>query len=217
MSHESTQARAAGAGDPPTALDALVARTAGPQWWRKAFHALNAVLIASVIAALEPSRGVAVAGIGILTLAAFAIDGLRLSSPRANELFFRALGKLASPREARGIASSTWYMVGILAVVAVFPREVAISAILVLGLCDPAAAWVGRRLGRRPFLGGTLEGSLAFFVVGVVIMSARHAWPAALAAAAVAALAERRAWPLDDNLAIPIASAAVIHAMEWMG
>jgi dolichol kinase len=217
MNHETSQAHAGGAGDPPTALDALVARTAGPQWWRKAFHALNAVLIASVIAVLEPSRGIAVAGLSVLTLAAFAIDALRLSNPRANEIFFRAFGKLASPREARRIASSTWYMVGILAVVAVFPREVAISAILVLGLCDTAAAWVGRRLGRRPFLGGTLEGSLAFFAVGVVILATRHAWPAALAAAAAAALAERRSWPLDDNLAIPIASAAVIQAMEWMG
>jgi dolichol kinase len=211
------KAHASDAGDRSNALDALVARTAGPQWWRKAFHAFNAVFIASVIELLEPSRGIAVAGLSALVLTAFMLDALRFSNPRTNELFFRAFGKLASPREARRIASSTWYMVGILAVVALFPREVAISAILVLGLCDPAAAWVGRRLGRRSFLGGTLEGSLAFFAVGVVILAARHAWPAALAAAAAAALAERRSWPLDDNLAIPIASAAVIQAMGWMG
>lgn len=209
MSPEESQAGA-------TTLDLLVERTAGPQWWRKAFHAFNAVAVAAVIAWWEPSRALGVAILSAVVLAAFLADAVRLTYPRANELFFRWFGRLASPREARGIASSTWYAAGILAAFAFFPQDVAVSAILVLGLCDPAAAFVGRRFGRRRFLGGTLEGSLAFFVVGALILGARHAWPAALVAAAAAALAERRSWPLDDNLAIPVVSAAVIQAIEWI-
>ena len=199
-----------------TSLEALVERTAGPQWWRKAVHAFNAVVVVVVIAWWEPSRAQGVAILSAIVLAAFAVDAVRLAHRRTNELFFSAFGMLASPREARGIASSTWYAAGILAAFAFFPRDVAVSAILVLGLCDPAAALVGRRLGRRPFLGGTLEGSLAFFAVAALILGARHAWPAALAAAGAAALAERRSWPLDDNLAIPVVCAAVIQAVEWM-
>ncbi len=209
MSSEERQADAA-------SLDALVERTAGPQWWRKAVHAFNAVAVAAVIVWWEPSRVLGVAILSSVVIAAFVADAVRLTHPRVNELFFRAFGKLASPREARGVASSTWYAAGILAAFAFFPRDVAVSAILVLGLCDPAAAFVGRRFGRRPFLGGTLEGSLAFFALAALILGARHTWPAALAAAGAAALAERRSWPLDDNLAIPVVCGALIQAFEWL-
>ncbi len=194
-------------------LDDLVARTAGPQPWRKAFHACNAAAVAALLAILAPTRGTAVVALGAMVLAAFAVDALRLTTPAANALFFRVFGKFASPREAKGIASSTWYAAGIFLVVALFPRDVAITAVLVLGLCDPAAAVLGRRFGRRPFLGGTLEGTVAFFAVCAVIIVLRHTWPAALVASAAAALAERRSWPLDDNLTVPVVCASVIQAI----
>jgi dolichol kinase len=203
--------------DAPTTFDALVEQTAGPQWWRKVFHAFNAVAVAAVIAVWDLSRGVSVLALSAALFTALAVDAVRLTNPRVNELFFRAFGKLVSPREAQGVASSTWYVVGMLLVVALFPQEVAVSAILVLGLCDPAAAFVGRRFGRRPLLGGTVEGTLAFVLVATAVLAARHPWPAALAAAVAAALAERRSWPLDDNLAVPLVCAAVIQAGAWIG
>jgi len=141
---------------------------------------------------------------------------VRLTVPRAQELFFTAFGMLASPREAKGVASSTWYLTGIFLSVALFPPAVAVTAILVMGLCDPAAAVIGRKFGKRPFLGGTLEGSLAFFVVCAAIVGLRHGLVAALVAATVAALAERRSWPLDDNLGVPLACAVVIQAIAWI-
>src|SRR5688572_21710188 len=97
------------------ALAALVERTAGPQPWRKAFHATNAVLIATAIVLLDPSWSVGVAALTAIVLIAIAVDAARLTNPRANQLVFRYFAKLASPREARGVASSTWYMAGILA------------------------------------------------------------------------------------------------------
>jgi dolichol kinase len=204
------------AGEPAATLGELIAQTDGPQPWRKAFHAFNAVVIASALASLEPSRGVAVLALLAITSTLFIVDAARLTNPGANELFFRAFSKLASPREARGIASSTWYALGMLVAVAVFPLDAAVSGILVMGLCDPAAAYAGRRFGTRPFLGGTLEGSLAFFAVAALILGLRHSWPAALAAAAASAIAERRSWPLDDNLTVPVVCAGMIQAIEWM-
>jgi dolichol kinase len=38
-------------------------------------------------------------------------------------------------------------------------------------------------------------------------------WPAALCAAVAGALAERRSWPLDDDLTIPVVSAGVLYAL----
>lgn len=202
--------------DAPSELDALVARTAGPQPWRKMFHAVNAVVIAAIVAVAPWTDRTLLLVLGASVAVLFVLDLGRLAYPPANRAFFRLLGKLASPREARGIASSTWYAIGILAAVAAFPRSEAVAGILVLGLADPAAAWIGRTRGRRPFLGGTLEGSVAFFLTAAAVMAFSHPWPAALFAALAGALAERRSWPLDDNLTIPVVSAGVLYALGPM-
>lgn len=194
-------------------LEALVARTAGSQPWRKVFHAINALLIALGLTVFASSEWVPLLALGALSMALLAADAVRLALPRANVLFFRAFGKLASPREARGIASSTWYVLGIFAAAALFPRPAAISGVLVLGLADPVAAVVGRALGKRPFLGGTVEGTVAFFATSAAVLLLRHPWPAALVAAGLVTLAERRSWPLDDNLAIPVVCAGAIAAL----
>jgi dolichol kinase len=143
-------------------------------------------------------------------LVLLVLDGIRLRHARANELFFRTFVHLASPREARGVASSTWYAVALLVVVAFFPRPAAVSGVLVLAVSDPAASWMGRRWGRRRFLGGTLEGSLVFLATALTILALRHPFGPALAAALLATLAERVSWPVDDNFAVPVTTAVVL-------
>jgi dolichol kinase len=197
-------------------LDALVARTGGPQPWRKIFHAFNATTVAAVVVFLEPSDGLILGALGGIVLVLLIADVYRLRNDQANRLFFRTFAALASPREARGIASSTWYAIGLLAAFALFAREVAVSSVLVMGLADPLAGYVGRRFGRRPLLGGTLAGTLTFLVVASAILMVRHPALVALLAAAVSALAERRSWPLDDNLAVPLACGTVLTALLWI-
>jgi len=201
---------------PGPELDALVARTAGPQPWRKAFHAFNALWVAGLVALLDLPDVFVLSALGGVVALLLAADLLRLRHRRCNELFFRAFGALASPREATGIASSTWYALGLLLTFAAFPRDVAISSVLVMGLGDPVAGYFGRRFGRRPFLGGTLEGSLAFVLVTSAVLLARHPAPAALTASALSALAERRSWPLDDNLAVPLACGATLVVVQLL-
>ena len=203
-----TDPRRTVASSPPGAaleLDALVARTEGPQPWRKAFHAFNAVALSVLVVTLDPPDTLLLGVLGGLVAILLAADAFRLRNASANQLFFRAFAALASPREARGIASSTWYAVGILLAFVAFPRALALSSVLVMGLADPAASLIGRRWGKRPFLGGTLEGSIAFLLVATAILIARHSAPVALLAAVVSVIAERRSWPLDDNLAVPMA------------
>ena len=88
--------------------------------------------------------------------------------------------------------------------VAAFPLSDVVSGVLVLGFADPAAAIAGKKLGKRPFLGGTLEGSAAFFATSLVVLTLRYAWPVAFLASILTTLVERRSWPLDDNFTIPI-------------
>ena len=194
--------------EPP--LELLVRRTRGPQPWRRVFHATNGVLIAIVVTwwPLAPE---------LLALALWTICGLlvfgdlmRLRLDAANRLFFRFLRPLASPREADGIASSTWYMLGITLAVTFASVPAAVSGVLVMALSDPAASYFGRRWGRKPFLGGSVEGSLLFLLVTLAVLAPRHGWSIALAVALPVTLLERRSWPLDDNLTVPVATAALV-------
>ena len=160
------------------------------------------------------SKGTALFVLTGALIGLWAVDVVRLRNARANVLFFRAFRYLATPREAGGVASSTWYALGLLVVVALFPLHAAVSGILVLAVGDPAASYVGRRWGKRPFLGGTLEGTIVFVVASFCVLAPRHPPLFALAAAMTAALAERRSWPFDDNLAVPVVTAGAVALLQ---
>lgn len=194
----------------PTDFEDLVRRTAGPQPWRRLLHTMTGVAVAAILSLSGITKGMAVLALTATAAALLLFDVIRLRSARLNELFFRVLRPLVTPREARRFASSTWYALGMLLAVALFPRVAAISGILVISVGDPAASYAGRRWGRRRFLGGTLEGSLVFLVASLCVLATRHPPHVALVAALVATLAERLAWPLDDNLVVPVVTAGAI-------
>ena len=66
-------------------------------------------------------------------------------------------------------------------------------------------------------MGGTVEGSAVFLLVALAVLLPRHAFPVAAVVAVMATLLERRSWPLDDNLAVPVSCALVLKLMEsWI-
>ncbi len=188
----------------------LVRKTEGIQPWRRIFHAANGVFIVVTLKALPIATWDAAVLLGSVLSVLLLVDGARLANPRLNRLFFRLFAFLASPREARKPASSTWYLLGVVLTLLIFPRHEALGGILVLALADPAAGYVGRRWGRRRWGSGTLEGSAAFVAVAFLTLLTFVPWGAALAAALVGALVEQAPWEVDDNLVIPPAVAAVL-------
>jgi len=197
-------------------LDLLVEATAGPQPGRRLFHAVNGLLIWAVLRYSGIETGTAIVVLGVLCALALAGDLVRLQDPRLNLLFFRTFSYFASPRERRGIASSTWYLAGIVFALLLFPRPFAESGILVLALADPAASWFGRRYGKRRLGAGSILGSAIFWLVAAGIL-----WPLvgvgpALVAATVGALAEALPWGIDDNVSVPLATAAALTLSSAM-
>ena len=59
-------------------------------------------------------------------------------------------------------------------------------------------------------LGGSLEGMASFAVVAAGVLLLHHEPLVALLAAPPAAIAERLAGRLDDNLVMPVASGAIV-------
>ena len=115
-------------------------------------------------------------------------------------------GKYLKEKEVKKPTGSLFYVVAALVVILLFRREVAICALFVLCISDPLSSLVGRRLGRHPLLGKSIEGTLAFFGSSLIILALFSVGLSiALVAAFVATLTEL-CTPgfLDDNLTIPI-------------
>lgn len=193
-------------------LAELAAGTAGLQPWRRVFHAVSGLVMAMILQLLPLSRGRLLLLFGGALALLAAGDLARLANTRLNILFFAAFPSLASPREARRPASSTWYVLGVFLALLFFSRENAAAGVLVLALADPTASLVGRRWGRTPLGAGSMQGSSAFIVVAFVVLVPLVGPVPALAAAAIAAAVESIPWPVDDNLTVPLAVAATLRA-----
>jgi dolichol kinase len=195
---------------PEVALAEAVGRTKGLQPWRRAFHAMNGTLIAVALSVLGLQVSTATRILGVGLVLAVILDLARLFDPRLNLLFFRAFSSLASPREARKIASSTWYVVSVLVVLVFFPKSYAVGGILVLALADPSASVVGQLWGRKRFLAGTVLGTATFALVAFLTLLLFVPWWMALITAIIGAIVEAAPTGLDDNLIVPITIAGVL-------
>jgi dolichol kinase len=207
-----------------SSLDALVVRGSSPvvrptNYARSLFHVASAAVALTAVALL-PSRGWLIAIPGAFALYAWSMEIARRLNPRLNDRLMRFYGAIVHPHERYRVNSATWYGTALvlLALFATVPAMV--TAVVVLGVADPIAGFVGRRWGSRTLRAGrSLEGSLAFFVSGTVAAAvalaiAHVGSPAAIVVLAglaglAGAIAELFATHLDDNFTIPMAVGAV--------
>jgi len=103
--------------------------------------------------------------------------------------------------------------------IAVFPKPLAIIGYSIVILSDIAAALIGRKYGTIPFMDKSLQGSMAFFVVALIV-SAIWTWifefsllfyGISVIGSLIATIAEASTTrlKLDDNLAVPISFAGI--------
>jgi dolichol kinase len=181
---------------------------------RKAIHLASAIVPVAYAAGLR--RDVLAALLGGALVVALAVEFTRRHVPRVRDSFERTLGVLLREHERGRWSGATWMLVAYLLAVALFPRAVAVAAMLAVALGDAAAAVVGRWAGARralraattPAVGKTWAGTVACAVVTVLgaLLVARLTPGAALACAVAAALAERPRGPLDDNVRVALAA-----------
>lgn len=195
---------------PVSEFDKAVRETEGVQPWRRLFHAVGGLALIAFVHFTGPESALALAGMSGGVAAALALDWARLRFEGVNTVFFRVFSGLASPREATGIASSTWYLVGALAVLLLAP-QLFVPAMLVLAFADPAASVSGRLWGKRPLGKGTWEGTCVFFLVAAAVLTPIVGFPGALVAAAAAATFEVLPTGLDDNLVVPLATVLALR------
>ncbi|MDI3282632.1 hypothetical protein [Polyangium sp. 15x6] len=182
-------------------------------WTRSLFHIASA-LLALVMLRIVPSRGWLIAASASLATWAWSCEIARRLSPAVNERLMRFFSRVAHPMERHRVNSSTWYLTALVGLSIFAPFQAAELGVVVLGLADPAAGFIGRRIGRTKILANrSLEGTLGFFAVGTLAALATLAFhglplPAMLliatAGAAAGAIAELVSSRLDDNFTIPV-------------
>ena len=182
---------------------------------RKAIHVSSSVL--PLLVWLVP-RPVAVAVLVPAAVLALAIDVARHRIRPVRYHFLRRTRTMLRAHERRGLAGATWMAIAYAAALLLFPKPVAVAAMLFNGLGDAAAALVGKRWGRhRTSWGKSWEGFAAGLATDLAVglgmwMLAPAAVPlaGAILGAVVAASIEFAPLPLDDNVRVTLGGGAGI-------
>ncbi|MFQ5569876.1 MAG: phosphatidate cytidylyltransferase [Rhodothermales bacterium] len=159
-----------------------------------------------------------------LAVLALACDVLRVRSAWFSAFVLRYFGFLMRREEQPPVGGpviingATWVLLSAALLVVFFPIRIAVPAFVMFMLSDAAAALVGRRFGTLHWgrSARTIEGSMAFLITGVAIMALFSGivfW-IGVVSVVVAALAEAMPRPFNDNLRVPMVTAAVIFALE---
>ncbi len=147
-----------------------------------------------------------------LSLGFLSVDYLRLRSSMVEKIFMKVFGSALRQHEHNKLTGATYVFTGAVVCIFLFPKEIAVPALLILSISDTVAALVGIPFGKHKFLKKSLEGSTAFFISTSIILYffVPHSLLVIFAIALVVTLAEAYPMNLDDNFLIPILSGILL-------
>jgi dolichol kinase len=172
--------------------------------YRQSIHLATIVL--PFVVWIAP-RDLAIGMLAGLALLAVAVEWARFRIAWVRGHFVRLTGAMLRPHEHTRVAGATYMVVAYLLAVVLFPRSIAVAAMLYNALGDAAAALVGRRWGRhRASWGKSLEGAAAALGVCLAVGALVPGVPirAAVLGAVFAAGLEFLPLPVDDNLRVTL-------------
>lgn len=112
-------------------------------------------------------------------------------------------------KERSCVGGHVFFVLGSVAAIGAYSKEVAIASILMITFGDMVASLIGIRMGKTPLKGTSksLEGSVAEFFTDLIIAGVLlPSFSVAFVMAAVATSAETWLTGIDDNLSIPVLS-----------
>ncbi|MBN1928958.1 MAG: phosphatidate cytidylyltransferase [Chlorobiaceae bacterium] len=117
-------------------------------------------------------------------------------------------------KERLHLNGATWITLSAFILIAFFPKTIAVAAFAMVAVSDTVAALVGKKYGRHHFGQKSLEGSLAFFVSALPIVTVIPGMllPVGIVMAVAGTLTEALVlkigeFRIDDNLSVPLAGA----------
>jgi len=161
--------------------------------------------------------------IALLILVPFAlgsilVDVIRLRKLPLANFFNWFLGPILREHENYSLTGSSHILSASALSILFFDKKVAIASIIYVILGDIAAALIGRVYGKTKIEKKSLEGSLAFLSICLLVALLLPGLPFWIGAigALVATAVEALSIPIDDNLSVPILSGLVMEILHLL-
>ncbi len=120
------------------------------------------------------------------------------------------LSSMVRKHESKGdFTGATYILISIILTVALFPKPIAVTALIYIMVGDTWAALIGRRYGKHKIINNkTIEGSAAFLIstLIVAIFAPGLTLFVAVFGSVVATVTEAMPLKIDDNLTVPLIS-----------
>jgi dolichol kinase len=183
------------------------------EFYRKSIHVVSTII---PVIYVFTSRDFIITFVGIGTVLMIIIDVLKRYFEPVGRLYHSLFGNILRADEKefdkKLFTGGTYYAIGIFLSLIFFTKEIAIVSILTMIWSDTLAAIFGRNFGKIKIYGKkTLEGSLTFFLSGLIIffllsflLDGYFFWKAAIIALFITTLFELFINKINDNLAIPL-------------
>lgn len=182
---------------------------------RKAIHYLATLIPLTYYFLLDRSTMITVMAVCFVII--LIGEHLRMRRPAFRRLYLKIFGWMIRPYEYENhLTGATYVFLGALLVASLFPKEIAVIALLFLTVGDPSACLVGLSIGRIRLIGNkTLEGTLAFILAGLLATFWIPGVPflIKIIGVTIACLVELIPWKVDDNWLIPTVSALCMYLL----
>lgn len=151
-----------------------------------------------------------------LTIISVAIDFGRYYIKKLNDIVLKIFGYILREHEndfkKKNLNGASYVLIAATITLWIFPKIFFITAFATLIISDTAAALFGRKFGKHKFLSKSLEGTLAFFISGCIVVfftpkiaNVPEEYVIGFVAIAVGAIFENISYGwADDNLTIPL-------------
>jgi dolichol kinase len=159
--------------------------------------------------------------LGIATLVFVSLDLIRLHIPYLNWLAQNTFTFILRKHEFHSISGASWFLIGAIISIIIFPKPIAVLGFLYLAAGDPSASYAGIRWGKRDIGEKSWMGCFAFFMVCWAIGNL-YLWALlpyknfiyiSSISAFIAAFTESNLKDMDDNFIIPIVSSTMIYLL----
>lgn len=162
-----------------------------------------------------------------LTAVFLITDILRLFHPPSGRLFQEIFGFLLRSHErtdrGRRLTGASYVLLSATLGVLVFPKVIAITSFAILIISDSAAALIGRKYGRHPFMRKSAEGASAFFLTALIVVALApkisylpQEYVIGGVAALIGTIVEAVSVGIDDNVSIPFSIGAAMWVLYYV-
>ncbi|MEE9572874.1 MAG: diacylglycerol/polyprenol kinase family protein [Candidatus Neomarinimicrobiota bacterium] len=155
--------------------------------------------------------------LGIVSVLFIMIDFGRTRYEWLSKIFGKLFNGMLRSHELEGkLTGASYVLIGSFLSVAIFPKEIAVLALLFTAVGDTAAALYGKKFGKLRLWNKTLEGSIAGLIACLIIILFFPQIPNIIkfSGAFAAMFIELLPIKIDDNLRIPLFSGFIMYILS---